>query len=234
SCRFPKMIDAVRGHISISGACTGSIVGLVAITPACGFVQPGWALLIGIIGAIIIYSLLILKRYMRFDDTLDVAIVHGCGGISGAFMTGLFAQKWVNPSGGANGAFYGHPIQLWYQIAGILTAIGFATVCTAGILLPLHFTIGIRLAHEDELTGLDLAAHGENWEAAATRAAADLVQQMRQQQEESGSGVDYAHDNGTFELSYKPSDGNVKPITIKYSALGALPCLMPPLRLNAN
>ncbi|CAF3595717.1 unnamed protein product [Rotaria sp. Silwood1] len=228
------VIDAIRGHISISGACTGSIVGLVAITPACGYVQPGWALLIGIIGSIIVYCMLLLKRYMRFDDTLDVAIVHGCGGISGAFMTGLFAQQWVNPSGGANGAFYGHPIQLWYQIAGILTAIGFAAACTAGILLPLHFTIGIRLAREDELTGLDLAAHGENWEAAATRAAADLVQEMRQQQEQSGNGIDYAHDNGTFELSYKPSDSSVKPITIKYAALGSLPRIMPTLNFKEN
>ncbi|CAF3750324.1 unnamed protein product [Rotaria sp. Silwood1] len=217
------VIDAIRGHISISGACTGSIVGLVSVTPACGFVQPGWALLIGIIGAAIVYCLLLLKRYMRFDDTLDVAIVHGCGGISGAFLTGLFAEKWVNPSGGANGAFYGHPIQLWYQIAGILTAIGFASVCTAGILLPLHFTIGIRLAHDDELTGLDIAAHGEKWEAAANRAAADLVQQMREKQEQDGNGVDYENDNGTFELSYKPANADAKPITIQYSALSALP-----------
>ncbi|CAF4695005.1 unnamed protein product [Rotaria socialis] len=114
------VIDAARGHIAVSGACTGSIVDLVAITPACGFVQPGWGLLIGIIGAIIVCCLLLLKRYMRFDDTLDVAVVHG--GISGAFMTGLFAQKMVNP-GGADGAFYGHTAQLWYQIAAILTAV---------------------------------------------------------------------------------------------------------------
>ena len=138
------VIDAVRGHVSISGACIGPIVGLVAITPACGFVQPGWSLLIGLIATCIVYSLLLLKKYMRFDDTLDVAIVHGCGkrnplifyhsfilfllcflgGISGAFMTGLFCQQSVNTVGGADGAFYGRPIQLWYQIAGILTAIG--------------------------------------------------------------------------------------------------------------
>lgn len=118
------VIDAIRGHVSISGACIGPIVGLVAVTPACGFVQPGWAILIGVIATIIVYCLLLLKRYMRFDDTLDVAVVHGCGGIAGAFMTGLFAQKSVNVAGGFDGAFYGRPIQLWYQIAGILTAIG--------------------------------------------------------------------------------------------------------------
>jgi ammonia channel protein AmtB len=72
-------IDAVRGHISISGACAGPIVGLVAITPACGFVQPGWALFIGITVTCIVYGLLLLKKHMHYDDTLDVAIVHGCG-----------------------------------------------------------------------------------------------------------------------------------------------------------
>ncbi len=73
------VIDAIRGHVSISGACVGPIVGLVAITPACGFIQPGWSLLIGFIATCIVYSLLLFKRYMRCDDTLDVAIVHGCG-----------------------------------------------------------------------------------------------------------------------------------------------------------
>ncbi|CAF1592242.1 unnamed protein product, partial [Adineta steineri] len=145
------VIDAIRGHISISGACIGPIAGLVGITPACGFVQPGWAILIAIITTCIVHSLLLLKRFMRFDDTLDVALIHGCGGISGAFMTGLFSQKWVNEISGADGAFYGRPVQLWYQIAGILTAIGFAAACTAGILLPLHLIMGIRLAKEDEV-----------------------------------------------------------------------------------
>ncbi len=76
------VIDAIRGHVSISGACVGPIVGLVAITPACGFIQPGWSLLIGFIATCIVYCLLLLKRYMRFDDTLDVAIVHGGGTIN--------------------------------------------------------------------------------------------------------------------------------------------------------
>jgi len=73
------VIDGIRGHVSISGACIGPIVGLVAITPACGFVQPGWAIFIGFLPTCIIYGLLLLKKYMRYDDTLDVAIVHGCG-----------------------------------------------------------------------------------------------------------------------------------------------------------
>ncbi|UJR34341.1 hypothetical protein I4U23_021744 [Adineta vaga] len=157
------VIDAVRGQVSVSGSCVGSIVGLVAVTPACGFIQPGWALLFGIIPVLIIYFIVLYEHHMKFDDTLDVAVVHGCGGIIGAFMTGLFAELSNNPAG-ADGAFYGHPIQLWYQIAGILTAIGFASACTAGILLPLKYTIGIRLSAEEELRGLDWIAHGEKWE----------------------------------------------------------------------
>jgi ammonia channel protein AmtB len=99
------------------------------------------------------------------------------GGILGAFMTGLFSQQSVNPTGGFDGAFYGRPIQLWYQLVGILTAIGnskkktiffslkiivcylilgFAAACTAGILYPLDWIMGIRLGKEDEIEGLDL------------------------------------------------------------------------------
>ena len=106
-----------------------------------GFVRPGWAILFGVIPTIIIYVLLVYKHHLRVDDTLDVAIIHGIGmslhlsshpllisfvlsgGIIGAFMTGLFTDLGSN-SGGADGAFYGRPVQLWYQIAGILTAIG--------------------------------------------------------------------------------------------------------------
>lgn len=73
------MTDGIRGHISISGACIGPIVGLVSVTPSCGFVQPGWAIFNSAITVSIIYQLLRLKVYMKYDDTLDVAIVHGCG-----------------------------------------------------------------------------------------------------------------------------------------------------------
>jgi Amt family ammonium transporter len=79
------VIDAIRGHVSISGACVGPIIGLVAVTPACGFIQPGWSLLIGFIATCVVYLLILLKRYMRFDDTLDVALVHG-GGMSKYLM----------------------------------------------------------------------------------------------------------------------------------------------------
>jgi Amt family ammonium transporter len=73
------IMDAIRGHVTVSGACVGVVVGLVAITPACGFVQPGWSILFGVIPTFVIYFLLMFKHYLRFDDTLDCAIVHGCG-----------------------------------------------------------------------------------------------------------------------------------------------------------
>jgi Amt family ammonium transporter len=79
------VLDAIRGRVSISGACAGPIVGLVGITPACGFVQPGWAIFIGMATVIIVYGLLLVKKYLHYDDTLDVAIVHGCGMID-AFL----------------------------------------------------------------------------------------------------------------------------------------------------
>jgi len=206
------IIDAIRGHVSISGACVGPIVGLVAVTPACGFIQPGWALFIGLFATCIVYCLLFLKRYVRLDDTLDVAIVHGGGGICGAFMTGLFSEKWVNPTGGSDGAFYGQPIQLWYQTAGILTAIGFAAACTAGILYPLDWIMGIRLAKEDELEGLDLTAHGESWEVAASRAVSDVVRKIIEEQDDNTKQP--VQENGTFELHYTPTNSNVRSFKI--------------------
>ncbi|CAF1594815.1 unnamed protein product [Adineta ricciae] len=208
------VIDAMRGHVSISGACIGPIVGLVAITPACGFVQPGWSILIAIIAVCVVYVLLLLKKYMHYDDTLDVAIVHGCGGITGAFMTGLFSQKWVNEAGGSDGAFYGRPVQLWYQIAGILTAIGFAAACTAGILLPLHWTIGIRLAKEEEIEGLDVSAHGESWEVAASNAVSNLIASMI---EEKLSRTRHLEQHGSFNLQYIPPNAGEKSITVPVS-----------------
>ncbi|CAF1451235.1 unnamed protein product [Rotaria sp. Silwood1] len=205
------VLDAIRGHISISGACIGPIVGLVGVTPACGFVQPGWAILMASITASLVYFLLLNKHRMFFDDALDVAIVHGCGGIIGAVLTGLFPEKWVNSRDGVDGAFYGRPIQLWYQIAGVLTAIAFASVCTAGILYPLDWMMGIRLAKEDELQGLDLTAHGESWQVTASRTVSDLVRKIL---DEEGVSKEEAEDAGTLELHYNPKNPNKKPFKI--------------------
>ncbi|CAF3311388.1 unnamed protein product [Rotaria socialis] len=112
--------------------------------------------------------------------------------------------------------------------------LGFSSVCTAGILFPLDLIIGIRLTHEDELAGLDIAAHGENWKVVATRAAADLVDKMREQRELAEKGGNHQEDNGTFELSYKPANADTRPIIIQYSTLASLPRLMPAMNFNLH
>ncbi|CAF0836647.1 unnamed protein product [Adineta steineri] len=213
------IIDAIRGQISIAGACAGPVVGLVAITPACGFVQPGWAIFIGVVATCIVYGLILLKRYMRVDDTLDVAVVHGCGGIVGAFMTGLFSQKSMNEGGGADGAFYGRPIQLWYQIAGILTAIGFAAACTAGILLPLKWTIGIRLAKEDEIAGLDAIAHGVGLTEAPSPAVNDVTLQVV---DEKNLNQEKPQHKDSFELQSTPTNPNSDVVTVRSASQNVL------------
>ena len=147
-------------YVSIPGVCSAAVVGLVVITPAAGYVQPGYALLMGMIGGTLIYLFLTgKKRFFHIDDTLDVFSCHGLGGLIGAFLTGTFCQADVNGSG-RNGAVYGNPLQLWYQTLGILVTVAYSAVCTAAILLPMHYTIGIRINRVDQVRGLDNVAHG--------------------------------------------------------------------------
>jgi ammonia channel protein AmtB len=148
------------GVVSIPGACSAIVVGLVVITPGAGYVQPGYALLMGLIGGAIVFLLLLgKKRYFHIDDTLDVFTCHGIGGTIGIVLTGLFCQTNVNNSI-SNGAIYGQPIQLWYQMAGVLVVTAFSAGCTAAILLPMHFLIGIRIDQLDQVRGLDNVTHG--------------------------------------------------------------------------
>ncbi|CAF3985292.1 unnamed protein product [Rotaria sp. Silwood2] len=148
------------GVISIRGLCSATVVGFVVITPAAGYVQPGYALLMGFIGGFIVYLFLDgKKRFFRVDDTLDVFSCHGLGGLIGTILTGLFCQTDVN-NNVYNGAFFGNPRQLWYQLLGILITCSYSALCTAVILLLLHFTIGIRIDRVDQVRGLDNIAHG--------------------------------------------------------------------------
>jgi Amt family ammonium transporter len=167
------IVGKARNHnvstVSIPGACSAVVVGLVVITPGAGFVQPGNALLMGIIGGATIFLFLLGKRhYFHVDDTLDVFSCHGLGGFVGTILTGLLCQKDVN-NNIQNGAFYGRPIQLWYQIAGALVTCVFSGVCTAAILLPMHFIIGIRIDRLDQARGLDNVAHGVILEEQSTQ-----------------------------------------------------------------
>lgn len=146
--------------VSIPGVCSATVVGLVVVTPAAGYIQPGYAILMGLIGGSLIYIFLTGKKhFFHIDDTLDVFSCHGLGGLIGTFLTGLFSQTDVNRHGN-NGAFYGNSIQLGYQLLGIVVTVAYSAVCTAAILLPMHFTIGIRINRQEQVRGLDNVAHG--------------------------------------------------------------------------
>ncbi len=150
-----------HGKPTILGAASGAVAGLVAITPAAGFVGPISAILIGIsVGIVCFLAVVILKNKLGYDDSLDAFGIHGVGGTLGALATGLFASKVINPAG-ADGLFFGNPGQLWTQvIATVVTAV-FSFVATLIILKVIDLIIGIRVQEEDEIMGLDLSQHNE-------------------------------------------------------------------------
>ncbi|MCI0430643.1 MAG: ammonium transporter [Rhodospirillales bacterium] len=150
---------AVRGKPSVLGIVTGAVAGLVAITPAAGFVTPGGALAIGFVaGAACWWGTTGLKRLMGCDDALDVFGVHGVGGIVGALLTGVFAAAEIS---GKPGLLEGNPTQLWIQGYGVLVTIGYGAAVSLLILKAIDWTLGLRVGEEIERDGLDLALHGE-------------------------------------------------------------------------
>jgi Amt family ammonium transporter len=154
-----------NGKPTALGAISGSVAGLVAITPASGFVQPFPALLIGLIAGLFC-SLMVfkVKAWFRYDDSLDAFGVHGAGGTLGALLTGLFATKLINPIFGANvntGAVDGHWGQLANQAGGVAIAWVLSAVGTLILLFLVDKTIGLRVSAEEESQGLDLSQHGE-------------------------------------------------------------------------
>jgi ammonium transporter, Amt family len=149
-----------RGKPTVLGAASGAVAGLVAITPASGYVGPVSALIIGAVAGALCYSACNLKSKLGYDDSLDVVGVHGVGGTWGALATGLFASKAVNDAGG-NGLFFGNPGQLWTQIVAVLATFVLAIVATFVILKVVDALVGLRVADEDEVAGLDLSQHSE-------------------------------------------------------------------------
>lgn len=140
---------------------TGAVCGLVAITPASGFVGPMAAIAIGILAGVITYmTLYIRSRSIKIDDTLDVWAAHGIGGVSGALLTGVFAEKAINAAG-ANGALFGNWQLLGAQIIAVLVTAVYAFVMTYGLLKLLSLRFTLRVAVHEEKKGLDLAVHGE-------------------------------------------------------------------------
>lgn len=151
----------VKGKPTVLGAASGAVAGLVAITPASGFVAPLPALIIGAVGGVLCYSACMAKGSLGYDDSLDVVGVHGVGGSWGAIATGLFASRAIN-SAGNDGLFYGNPGLVVTQLIAVGATIAFAVAGTLIILLVLKAVIGIRVKTADEQTGLDLSQHSEN------------------------------------------------------------------------
>jgi Amt family ammonium transporter len=150
-----------RGKPTVLGAASGAVAGLVAITPASGFVGPMPAIIIGVGAGIFCYSACILKARLGYDDSLDVVGVHGVGGTWGALATGLFASKAINPDG-ADGLFFGNPGQLGVQAIAVLVSWVLAFVGTTILLKLVDAVMGLRVSDEEEQTGLDLSQHDEN------------------------------------------------------------------------
>jgi len=140
---------------------TGAVAGLVAITPAAGFVNPIGALLIGITVSLICFaSVAFLKPKFGYDDSLDAFGVHGIGGMWGALATGLWATKAVNPAG-ADGLFYGNAAQFVIQVKAVLVSAIYSFVVSWILFKVLDVVIGLRVSEQDERIGLDLTQHSE-------------------------------------------------------------------------
>ncbi len=145
---------------SVLGIVTGAVVGLVAITPAAGFVTPMAAILIGGLAAPISFYAIRLRQKWGLDESLDVWACHGMGGTWGALATGLFATKLINPAG-ADGLFYGNPGQFVVQVLAALVSIAFAFGVTFVITKLLSRFMGLRVTDNEEEVGLDISEHGE-------------------------------------------------------------------------
>ncbi len=167
-----------NGRPSALGAISGAVAGLVAITPASGFVGPMPALVIGLVAGIACYLMVVkVKALFGYDDSLDAFGVHGAGGTIGALLTGIFASKLINPilqDGHGNavslGIIEGNFHQMLNQLVGVAIAWALAIVGTLLILKFVDVVIGVRVPAEDEVQGLDLTQHGEEgyyWEASA-------------------------------------------------------------------
>ncbi len=152
-------------HASPLGIISGAVAGLVAITPAAGFVTPMAALLIGAVAGVVCYAMVtVVKARFSYDDALDAFGVHGMGGTVGAILTGVFATRAINPAFGAGvavGAVDGHWLQIPHQLVGVGIAWGWAAIGTLALLWLVDKVLGLRVSPEDEIEGLDVSLHGE-------------------------------------------------------------------------
>ena len=147
-----------QGKPTTLGAASGAVAGLVAITPAAGFVGPVSSIVIGALASILCYMAVVAKSKMGYDDALDVVGIHGVGGLWGALATGLFASSAVGP---VDGLFFGNPKQFLIQAVAALSAMAYSLVVTAIIVKVIDVVIGLRVEKEEEHKGLDLSLHSE-------------------------------------------------------------------------
>jgi len=152
---------AVRGKPTVLGAASGAVAGLVAITPASGFVGPMSSILIGIGAGVLCFAACNLKSKLGYDDSLDVVGVHGIGGTWGAIATGLFASKAINEAG-ADGLFFGNPGLVVSQLIAVVATWVFAFVGSLILLKIVDAVVGLRVTEEEEFLGLDVSQHSEN------------------------------------------------------------------------
>jgi Amt family ammonium transporter len=154
------LLDLLRnGKATAIGAATGIVVGLVAVTPAAGFVSPLSAILLGCAAAVPSYYGILFRARTPLDDSLDVVAAHGFGGIAGAVLTGVLAEKKWN--GTVNGALFGNPRQLGIQIIAVIATIAFSAVATLLILKAVALVVRLRATSQEQGVGLDITQHGE-------------------------------------------------------------------------
>jgi Amt family ammonium transporter len=145
---------------TVLGLASGAVGGLVAITPAAGFVNIGGAIAIGVAAGVVpFFAVAALKPKLGYDDTLDAFGIHGIGGTIGAILTGVFADPSINEAG--RGLLYGNPGQLLTQLIAVGVTIAYSAVMTVIIFMIIKFLVGLRVDAEDEVIGLDESQHGE-------------------------------------------------------------------------
>lgn len=150
------------GKPTILGGATGAVAGLATVTPAAGFISPASAIILGIAASLVCYTAVaVVKLKLAYDDSLDAFGVHGVGGTVGALMTGLLAQKMINPSGN-NGLLFGNIGQFKVQLIGVGATIIYAIAVTFLLLKVLDVLMGLRVSDEDEVVGLDITQHEES------------------------------------------------------------------------
>jgi ammonium transporter, Amt family len=154
------ILDLIRGRkVTAIGAATAIVVGCVLITPAGGFISPGWAMLLGFAGALPSYGVIAYRTRTRVDETLDVLAAHGTAGLIGLLFIGFFAQASWN--GVSDGLLYGNAAQLWDQVLAVLTGPAYAFVMTYALLKLVGLVMPLRASDREEAMGMDVIQHGE-------------------------------------------------------------------------